>query len=141
MIASENTVTWIRSYVARQCEMLAALPFDSIGQLIEIVRQAAEQQRNIFIIGNGGNAANASHFATDLGKGASDRGPRRFRVLSLTDNVPWLTALGNDYAYEDVFVRQLMNFAQPGDVLIASSVSGNSPNLVRAMEWANKNDL
>jgi len=143
MIADKNTntVTWIRSYLARQCDVLAALPFDAIGELIEIVRRAGEQWRNIFVIGNGGNAANASHFATDLGKGASDRSPHRFRVLSLTDNVPWLTAIGNDYAYEDVFVRQLMNFAQSGDVLIASSVSGNSPNLLRATEWANANGL
>lgn len=141
MMPGEKTVTWVRSYVARQCDVLAALPFETIGELIEIVRNAGEQKRNIFAIGNGGNAANASHFATDLGKGASDRGPGRFRVLSLSDNGPWLTAVGNDYTYEDVFVRQLMNFAQSGDVLIASSVSGNSPNLVRAMEWANGNGL
>jgi D-sedoheptulose 7-phosphate isomerase len=141
MIAAENTVTWVRSYVARQCDVLAALPFDLIGELIEVVRQAGAHRRNIFIIGNGGNAANAAHFATDLGKGASDRGSTRFRVLSLSDNVPWMTALGNDYAFEDVFVRQLMNFAQGGDVLIASSVSGNSPNLVRAIEWANANGV
>lgn len=141
MIAGEKTVTWVRSYLARQCDVLAALPIDSIGALIDIIRDAGDRKRNIFVIGNGGNAANASHFATDLGKGASDRGPRRFRVLSLGENVPWLTALGNDYAYEDVFVRQLMNFAQPGDILIASSVSGNSPNLVRAIEWANTNGV
>ena len=136
-----NTVSWIRSYLARQCDVLAALPFDAIAELIEIVGAAGEQQRNIFVIGNGGNAANASHFATDLGKGASDRSTHRFRILSLADNVPWLTALGNDYAYEDVFVRQLMNFAQAGDVLIASSVSGDSPNLVKAMTWANANGM
>lgn len=141
MIGSQNSVNWIRSYLARQCDVLAALPFDGIGELIKIVSKAGEEQRNIFVIGNGGNAANASHFATDLGKGASDLGPERFRVLSLADNVPWLTALGNDYTYEDVFVRQLMNFAQAGDVVIASSVSGNSPNLVRAVEWGRKNGL
>lgn len=141
MMPGKNTVSWIRSYLARQCDVLAALPFDSIGELIEIVRMAGDQRRNIFVIGNGGNAANASHFATDLGKGASDRGLRRFRVLSLNDNIPWLTALGNDYVYDDIFARQLMNFAQPGDVLIASSVSGNSANLVRAIEWANANGL
>ena len=141
MMARDNAITWIRGYLARQCDVLAALPFELIGELIEIIRKAGEQKRNIFIIGNGGNAANGSHFATDLGKGASDRGTQRFRVLSLSDNVPWLTALGNDYTYEEVFVRQLTNFAQPGDVVIASSVSGNSPNLVRAVEWANANDL
>jgi D-sedoheptulose 7-phosphate isomerase len=136
-----DNATWVRSYLARQCNLLAMLPTDSIGQLIEIIRETGENGRNIFVIGNGGNAANASHFATDLGKGASDCGPRRFRVLSLTDNVSWLTALGNVYAQEDVFVRQLMNFAQPGDVLIASSVSGNSPNLVKAAAWARANGL
>jgi D-sedoheptulose 7-phosphate isomerase len=136
-----DTATWVRSYLARQCDLLAALPTDSIGQFIEMVRKTGESGRNIFVIGNGGNAANASHFATDLGKGASDCASRRFRVLSLTDNVSWLTALGNDYAYEDVFVRQLMNFAKAGDVLIASSVSGNSPNLVKAAAWAQANGL
>lgn len=141
MMAGESTVTWVRSYLARQCDVLAALPFDSIAELIEVVRKAGEQKRNIFVVGNGGNAANASHFATDLGKGASDLGPRRFRVLSLSDNAPWLTAIGNDYTYDEVFERQLMNFAQAGDVLIASSVSGSSPNLVRALDWANANGL
>jgi D-sedoheptulose 7-phosphate isomerase len=130
-MSSENA-TWVRSYLARQCDLLATLPTDSIGQLIEVIRETGE---------SGGNAANASHFATDLGKGASDRGLRRYRVLSLTDNVSWLTALGNDYAQEDVFVRQLMNFAQPGDVLVASSVSGNSANLVKAAAWARANGL
>jgi D-sedoheptulose 7-phosphate isomerase len=139
-MSSENA-TWVRSYLARQCDLLATLPTDSIGQLIEVIRETGESGRNIFVIGNGGNAANASHFATDLGKGASDRGLRRYRVLSLTDNVSWLTALGNDYAQEDVFVRQLMNFAQPGDVLVASSVSGNSANLVKAAAWARANGL
>jgi D-sedoheptulose 7-phosphate isomerase len=138
---SADNATWVRSYLARQCDLLAALPVDSIGQLIEMIRETGENGRNIFVIGNGGNAANASHFATDLGKGASDHGPCRFRVVSLADNVSWLTALGNDYAYEDVFVRQLMNFAKAGDVLIASSVSGNSPNLVKAVAWARANGL
>jgi len=138
---TSDNAAWVRTHLARQCELLAALPIDSIGQLIEMIRETGVKGRNIFVIGNGGNAANASHFATDLGKGASDRGPRRYRVLSLTDNVSWLTALGNDYAQEDVFVRQLMNFAQPGDVLIASSVSGNSPNLLKAAAWARANGL
>ena len=141
MIAKQNTNKWILNYLARQCQGLAALPADAIGEVIELLRNAGANGRNIFIIGNGGSAANASHFATDLGKGASDKTPYRFRIHSLTDNVPWLTALGNDYAYEDVFVRQLMNFAQAGDVLIAPSVSGDSPNLVKAMQWANAQGL
>jgi D-sedoheptulose 7-phosphate isomerase len=107
----------------------------------KLIREAGENGRNIFVVGNGGNAANASHFATDLGKGASDVFAKRFRVLSLSDNAAWMTALGNDYSFEDVFVRQLMNFAQPGDVLIASSVSGGSPNLVNAVDWASAHGL
>jgi D-sedoheptulose 7-phosphate isomerase len=91
---------------------------------------------NVGAFGNGGSASNASHFATDLGKGSSDKLGKRFRVLSLTDNISWITALGNDYSYEDVYLRQLENYAQPGDLLISISVSGNSPNLVKAAEWA-----
>jgi len=72
----------------------------------------------------------------DLGKGASDALGKRFRVLSLTDNVGWITALGNDYSYADIFVGQLQNYAREGDVLISISVSGNSPNCVKAIEWS-----
>ncbi|MFM9080991.1 MAG: SIS domain-containing protein, partial [Opitutaceae bacterium] len=88
-----------------------------------------------------GSASNASHFATDLGKGSSDKLGKRFRVLSLNDNVSWMTAIGNDYSYEDVFVRQLENYARPGDVAMSISVSGNSPNCVKALEWAKAHGL
>jgi D-sedoheptulose 7-phosphate isomerase len=93
------------------------------------------------VFGNGGSAANSSHFATDLGKGSSDKLSKRFRVLSLNDNVNWLTALGNDYAYEDVFVGQLQNYARPGDIALSLSVSGNSPNCVKALAWAKEHGL
>jgi D-sedoheptulose 7-phosphate isomerase len=93
------------------------------------------------VFGNGGSAANASHFVTDLGKGASDKVGRPFRCLSLNDNVSWMTALGNDYCYEDIFVRQLANYARPGDLVLALSVSGNSPNVVRALDWAKSRGL
>ena len=109
--------------------------------MIENLRSALREDRQIFVFGNGGSAANASHFATDLGKGASDKVGGRFRVLSLNDNVSWMTALGNDYSYDDVFVRQLMNYGRPGDLMLTMSVSGNSPNLVKAIEWAKKNGL
>lgn len=99
------------------------------------------EDRQILVFGNGGSAANSSHFATDLGKGASDKLGRRFRVLSLNDNVSWLTALGNDCAYDDVFVRQLENYGRKGDIALTMSVSGNSPNCVKALEWAKKNGL
>ncbi len=129
--------TWLSEYVAAQHRALDSVPLEGVEKLIATVREAWQEGRQIFAIGNGGSASNASHFATDLGKGSSDKvGKPRFRVHSLNDNVSWLTALGNDYAYDEIFVRQLENFANPGDLLIAASVSGNSPNLVKAFEWA-----
>src|SRR5205807_7564443 len=87
--------------------------------------------------GNGGSASTASHFATDMVKGASYGRSSRFRVMALTDSLPTLTAYSNDVSYECVFVEQLKNFAEPGDVVIAISSSGNSPNVLRAIEYAN----
>lgn len=134
-------IDWITSYLAAQQRALASLDPAELAPLIATLQEAHRKDAQIFVIGNGGSAANASHFAVDLGKGASDVLPRRFRVLSLTDNVPWITAIGNDYCYEDVFVRQLMNYARAGDVLIGISVSGNSPNCVRAFDWAKATGL
>jgi D-sedoheptulose 7-phosphate isomerase len=114
---------------------------DKVAALIEQTRAVLKEDRQIFVFGNGGSAANASHFATDLGKGASDKLGKRFRVLSLNDNVSWMTALANDYSYEDVFVGQMQNYGRPGDLALGISVSGNSPNCVKALEWAKKNEL
>jgi D-sedoheptulose 7-phosphate isomerase len=95
------------------------------------------------VIGNGGSAANASHFAQDLAKGTklNKDQARRLKALSLTDNLPFITAQGNDEGYESIFEQQLRTFAKPGDVLIAISGSGNSPNIINAVEWCNKNDI
>ena len=127
--------------------MAQALPVDEIGAWIGFLKTAREKGSQIFACGNGGSAANCSHFAVDLGKGASGiiagssaidpRSSTRFRVLSLNDNVPWITALSNDLKYEDIFVEQLKNYGNKGDILIGVSVSGNSSNVVRAVEWAN----
>lgn len=132
---------WLSDYLAAQHRTLDSIPLEGVEKAVDAVRRAWAADRQIFAIGNGGNAASASHFATDLGKGASDKLGKRFRVLTLADNSAWFSALGNDYCFEDVFLRQLQNYAGPGDVLIASSVSGESPNLVRAIEWANANGL
>ena len=132
---------WITNYVRAQKAALDSISATALARWVEILRRALAEDRQIFVFGNGGSAANASHFATDLGKGASDKLGKRFRVLSLNDNVSWLTALGNDYAYEDIFVRQLENYARKGDIALALSVSGNSPNLVKAIEWARKQGL
>jgi len=127
---------WIADYLEAQKRAVDSVKPAEIAALVETLRGAWSQDQQIFAIGNGGSAANASHFAVDLGKGSSDTLPRRFRVLSLTDNVAWMTALGNDYSYDEIFSRQLANYARKGDVLITASVSGNSPNLVKAFEYA-----
>jgi D-sedoheptulose 7-phosphate isomerase len=132
---------WLTDYIQAQKAAHESIPLDSVAQLIEKLRLALKEDRQILVFGNGGSAANASHFATDLGKGASDKLGKRFRVLSLTDNVSWMTALGNDYSYEDIFVGQLQNYGKPGDIALGISVSGNSPNCVKALEWARKNGL
>src|SRR4051812_38443858 len=127
---------WTVRYLQKQKEALDSIPHDAVARLIYRLRAALAEDRQIFVFGNGGSAANCSHFVTDLGKGASDKIGRRFRCLSINDNVSWLTALGNDYAYEDVYVRQLENYARPGDFVMTLSVSGNSPNCVKAVQWA-----
>src|SRR5512138_3421770 len=129
---------WISNYIKAQQAALASIPADGVAKLIGLLKTALKEDRQIFVFGNGGSAANASHFATDLGKGSSDKVGKRFRVLSLNDNVSWMTALANDYAYEDVFVRQLQNYARPGAIAMGISVSGNSPNCVKALDWAKK---
>jgi len=132
---------WISNYLQAQKAALDSIPLDGVAQVIESLRVALKEDRQVFVFGNGGSAANASHFATDLGKSASDKVGKRFRVLSLNDNVSWVTALGNDYAYEDVFVGQLQNYGRAGDVAIGVSVSGNSPNCVKALAWAKEHGL
>ena len=136
-----TTTQWISEYVCAQKAALDSIPAEAVADLIQKLRRANQEDRQIFVFGNGGSAANASHFATDLGKSASDRVGKRFRVLTLNDNVSWVTALANDYAYEDIFVRQLCNYARPGDVAMGISVSGNSPNCVKALDWAKANGL
>lgn len=132
---------FIRQYIEQQKSTLDSIPADQINVIIAHFKKALDEEKNIFVFGNGGSAANASHFVTDLGKGSSDKTHKRFRCMSLNDNTAWLTALGNDYSYDDVFLRQIMNFARPGDLLFTMSVSGNSMNLVKAMQWGRENNL
>jgi D-sedoheptulose 7-phosphate isomerase len=132
---------WISEYITAQKAALDSIPVEAVAGLIELLRQALKEDQQIFVFGNGGSATNASHFMTDLGKGASDKTGKRFRVICLSSDVSWITALGNDYSYEDVFVGQLQNYGRPGDIALAISVSGNSPNCVKALDWAKKNGL
>jgi D-sedoheptulose 7-phosphate isomerase len=133
--------SYLSQYIQAQKEALDTIPLDQVTTLISVFSKAWKEDRKIFVFGNGGSAANASHFVTDLGKGASDVLPKPFRCMSINDNTPWLTAIGNDYAYDEIFVRQLRNFATEGDIIFTMSVSGNSPNLVAAVKWGKKHGL
>jgi D-sedoheptulose 7-phosphate isomerase len=132
---------WMKNYVGNLNQVLNELPYDKINDIIQVLKKVNKEDKQIFIFGNGGSASTSSHFTTDLGKSASDKHPKRFRCISLNENTAWITAIGNDYTYEDIFLRQLQNYAQPGDVVMAMSVSGNSPNLVKAFEWAKSSGL
>lgn len=108
-------------------------------ELATILLRARADKKKIFFCGNGGSASTASHFTSDLAKGTIVEGAPRFRALSLADNIPQMLAWGNDSCYEDIFVEQLKNLMDPGDVLIGISGSGNSENVLRAIEYANQN--
>jgi D-sedoheptulose 7-phosphate isomerase len=108
-----------------------------VEEVIELFREARDDRRHVFVCGNGGSASTASHFACDIVKGASYQREKRFRIMALTDQLPTLTAYANDVGYDMVFSEQLKNFALPGDVVMAISGSGNSPNVIAAIECAN----
>jgi len=108
-----------------------------VQQAIEWFREARDTSKHIFVCGNGGSASTASHFACDIVKGASYNRDSRFRIMALTDSMATITAYSNDVSYDCVFAEQLKNFAQPGDLVMCISGSGNSPSVLRAIEYAN----
>ena len=134
-------------FLRRVGDELARVDARACVQLAELIADRWRTGRCVFVIGNGGSGSNASHFATDLCKGSipkhrlDDERQRRLRAISLTDHSPTLLAWGNDAGFDRVFVEQLRNLAQPGDLLIAISGSGNSPNVLHAVEWANSHEL
>jgi D-sedoheptulose 7-phosphate isomerase len=134
-------------YFKRFNDELARLDVAEVQAMADAIFKCYEAGRIVFIIGNGGSGSNASHLCEDLGKGTLRRkdfdndSKKRLKVLSLTDNTPYILAWGNDEGFDRVFSEQLKNLASPGDLLIAISGSGNSANIIRAVEWANLNGL
>lgn len=134
-------------YVSRLQSELQRVDPSAMRQWSDLIYAAYERGKFVYIIGNGGSGTTASHMAEDLGKSTlkecdlRDPTRRRLKVLSLTDNAGWLMAVGNDLAYDQIFVQQLMNYGQEGDLLLAISGSGNSPNILNAVEWANASKL
>lgn len=135
------------AYLDRLRTELARIDAAALERWADFVFDVWSRGGTLFLVGNGGSAAAASHLSVDLGKGTvaverlRDESHRRLRVVSLTDNVPWITAVANDLDYEQVFVQQLMSVAVSGDALIAFSGSGNSPNVLAAVDWANRHGL
>src|SRR5258708_8508339 len=131
---------FVNEYLMELTRCIATLDKAKIALVIDVLVEAYKNERKVFIFGNGGSASAASHMACDLSKGTLqriyDNTERRFRVISLNDNVALMTALANDLCYEDIFVQQLRNLVETDDVVIALSGSGNSPNIVKALEYA-----
>jgi len=134
-------------YLQRLQEEIAATDQQALQRWADLLYDAWEQEQFVFIFGNGGSGTTASHMAEDLGKSTlleadlQDSSKKRLKVLSLTDNAGWIMAVGNDLGYDQIFVQQLMNYASPGDLVIAISGSGKSPNVLNAVQWANQQGL
>lgn len=129
------------AYLRRFRELLDGIDTTAVAGAATTLRATRDARRTIFIAGNGGSAATASHLANDLGKATRVSGQHPIRVQCLSDNIPWFSALANDEGYDRVFAGQLENFADAGDALIVISASGNSPNLLRAVELAAERDV
>ena len=130
-------MSYPQQYKAALLEAIERIDTSRVEQAIEWFSEARDGSKHIFVCGNGGSASTASHFTCDIVKGASYNRDTRFRIMALTDSPATLSAYSNDVGYDCVFVEQLKNFAQAGDVVMCISGSGNSPNVVRAMEYAN----
>ena len=134
-------------YLVRLQTELGRVDLADLQLWADLIFEAWERDRFVFVFGNGGSGLTASHICEDLGKGTirdqdlRDESKRRLRVLSLTDNLGWIMAIGNDLAYDQIFVQQLMNYGSAGDLAIGISGSGNSPNVLNAIDWANRHGL
>ncbi len=132
---SQDAATFARAYIEYLTGVLRAIDPDAIARFAEILLDARERGATVYFVGNGGSAATASHFANDLAIGTNSY-EKPFRVVSLTDNQAIITAIGNDFGYDEIFLRQFQVLAKDGDVLVGISASGNSPNLVKVFDYA-----
>jgi D-sedoheptulose 7-phosphate isomerase len=135
--------TGVDDYLGDFVKLLAQVDRKQVDKMVDLVTEAYILEKTVFIIGNGGSGANASHLCEDLGKGTLHdfEKQRRLKVMSLTDNTPYILAWGNDTAYDRIFVEQLKNFVEKDSLLIAISGSGNSPNVINCIEYANSHGM
>jgi D-sedoheptulose 7-phosphate isomerase len=134
-----SAAEFAKSYIGHLAVVMTRLDFREVARVIDLFLEARSKGNTIFFFGNGGSAATAAHFANDLGFCASPEGRRPFRALSLSSNTSFITCLANDIGFDNVFSWQLRNLMVPGDVAVAISASGNSPNVVKALEYAREN--
>ena len=132
----ETYTAGIRRYLTDLQEVLTNIDVDEIAAIAEVLHNAYQQKKTILTMGNGGSGATASHMVCDMNKGACFQTDKKFRFISLSDCTPMILALGNDVGFESIFVEQLKAYAEPGDVVLGISGSGNSPNVLRAVEYA-----
>jgi len=136
-----------RDYLQRLHEELDRVDQGAMQRWADALYSAWDEGRFVYVFGNGGSGTTATHMVEDLGKSTlrerdlHDESRKRLKIMSLTDNLGWILAVGNDVGYEDIFVQQLMNYGRPGDLVIAISGSGNSPNILKAVDWANRHGL
>ncbi len=136
-----------QEYIQRLQTELERIDHAALGRWSDALFQSWQNERFVFVLGNGGSGTTATHICEDLGKSTlreadlHDESRRRLKILSLTDNLGWILAVANDLSYDEVFVQQLMNYGHQGDLVIAISGSGNSPNVLKAVDWANRHGL
>ena len=131
------TASIVDDYISQLKDTLDRLDRKEVSKFAEVLETARLNGNKVFIFGNGGSGSTATHFACDINKGASLGKEKRHRIIALTDNIPTMLAYANDFSYDDVFVEQLKNFIEPGDVVVGISGSGNSKNVLKAFEYAN----
>lgn len=134
-----DVTKYTKEYLTELKMALDVLPWGKLEEIVGILEQARNEGKHVFVFGNGGSASTASHFANDLSKGTIANDQSRFKAISLTDNIPVMLAWGNDSCFSDIFVEQLKNLLDKGDVVVGISGSGNSENVLKAIEYANNN--
>lgn len=137
-MSTETYASQARNYLNRLQDVLTKIDEREVATIADVLRNAYEQKKSIFVMGNGGSGATASHMVCDMNKGACFHADKKFRFISLTDCMPMILAVGNDINFESIFVEQLKSYAGPGDVVIGISGSGNSSNVLRGIEYAKR---
>ncbi len=130
-------IDYAKEYLSELKQSIDKLPLDKLEEIVELLKEAYQKGKRIYVMGNGGSAATASHFVCDLAKGSGVKGKKKFKAIGLSDNIPLITAWANDVSYDDIFSAQLDPHLEKDDLVIVFTGSGNSKNILKAVEYAN----